>query len=203
MKTTAKSRSDALKKHLNTTGASPDPNLVLTAEEEKVMDIMAGVKDPIKCEFDNDTASVKSEDSVTSFQASPITLSTGQKERPAEPPKTDDRSSSPIVEDTPMRLEKPAPKDGRKRSNPAILSNPTLDEKRICFIDLQTKLVQERHVRCMQLMDCMEEAVNVWRYKVENSPLDQSGSVQEPLLLRDISAAENIITKSFDVLKDD
>ena len=58
-------------------------------------------------------------------------------------------------------------------------------------------------MRCMQLMDCMEEAVNVWRYKVENSPLDQSGSVQEPLLLRDISAAENIITKSFHVLEDD
>ena len=197
MKTTAKSRSDALKKHLNKTGASPDPNLVLTAEEEKVMDLMASVKDPIKCEFDNDTASVKSEDSVTSFQASPITLSTEQKERSAEPPKTDDRRSGPIGEAC------TAPKDGRKRSNPAIQSNPTLDEKRICFIDLQTKLVQERHVRCMQLMDCMEEAVNVWRYKIENSPLDQSGSVQEPLLLRDISAAENIITKSFDVLKDD
>ena len=197
MKTTAKSRSDALNKHLNKTGASPDPNLVLTAEEEKVMDLMAGVKDPIKCEFDNDTVSVKSEDSVTSFQASPITLSTEQKERSVEPLKTDDRSSSP------MRLEKPAPKDRRKRSYPAIQSNPTLDEKRICFIDLQTKLVQERHVRCMLLMDCMEEAVNVWRYKVENSPLDQSGSVQEPLLLRGISAAENIITKSFDVLEDD
>ena len=36
MKTTAKSRSDALKKHLNKTGASPDPNLVLTAEEKRV-----------------------------------------------------------------------------------------------------------------------------------------------------------------------
>ena len=34
MKTTAKSRSDALKKRLNKTGASPDPNLVLTAEEK-------------------------------------------------------------------------------------------------------------------------------------------------------------------------
>ena len=82
-----------------------------------------------------------------------------------------------------MILEKPASKDGRKRSNPAIQSNPTLDEKRICLIDVQIKLVQKRHVRCMQLMYCMEQAVNVWTYKVENSPLDQSGSVQEPLRL--------------------
>ena len=59
------------------------------------------------------------------------------------------------------------------------------------------------HVRCMQLMDCMEEAMNVWIYKAQNSPLDQSGSVQEPLLLRDISAADNIITKSFKVVEDD
>ena len=82
-----------------------------------------------------------------------------------------------------MRLEKPASKDGRKRSNPAIHSNPTLDEKRICFIDVQIKLVQKRHVLCMQLMYCMEKAVSVWRYKVENIPLDQSGLVQEPLRL--------------------
>ena len=102
MKTTAKSRSDALKKRLNKTGASPDPKLVLTGEEEKVMDLMAGVKDPIKCEFDNDTTSVKSEDSVTSLKASPITPSTEHKEQSAEPPKTDDRRLSPIVEDTSM-----------------------------------------------------------------------------------------------------
>ena len=47
------------------------------------MDLMAGVKDPIKCEFDKDTASVKSEDSVKSFQASP---STEQIEQSAEDP---------------------------------------------------------------------------------------------------------------------
>ena len=61
------------------------------------MDLMAGVKDPIKCEFDNDTTSVKSEDSVTSFQASPITPSIEQKEQSAEPQKTVDRRSIDVL----------------------------------------------------------------------------------------------------------
>ena len=54
----------------------------------------------------------------------------------------------------------------------------------------------------MQLIDYMEEALNLWRYKVEK--IHWTNLIHcKTLMLRDISAAENIITKSFDVLEDE
>ena len=50
---------DNYRKHLTATGTCPNPKLIPTAQEEKILAIMAAVKEPLKNEFDNDDDDVK------------------------------------------------------------------------------------------------------------------------------------------------
>lgn len=57
LKNDTKRRSDALKKHLNQTGATPNSKLHLTTQEERIMDIMNVVKSSLDNPFDADSCS--------------------------------------------------------------------------------------------------------------------------------------------------
>ena len=50
---------DNYRKHLTATGTCPNPKLIPTAQKEKILAIMAAVKEPLKNEFDDDDDDVK------------------------------------------------------------------------------------------------------------------------------------------------
>lgn len=54
LKTECKKKADALKKHLNQTGAAPDSKLALSPQEERVMAVMNAVKNSLTNPFDDD-----------------------------------------------------------------------------------------------------------------------------------------------------
>jgi hypothetical protein len=182
LKTAAKKRNDALKRHLSKTGAAPDPTLNLTAKEERILAVMSGALEPIKNEFDSDNLSEYIPKVEMSGPRSPLSSIASHAESPVTAISVinlEADSSQETQRETQEEIQRDSEKQegedddmkkvlGKRNANemktPGASSavkrprtnSKTLDQMRIEYLELQETLLKVRHSRFMQLMDTIE-----------------------------------------------
>ena len=200
LKTSAKKRSDALKRHLNQTGAAPNPKLNLSPNEEKILGIMMGAFDPIKNEYDSDNAIEEKETKVEMTGCvSPVAtvIDLEEDSRPeGQLEETDDMETATRKRD--VDVMKTPGNSGTAASKRPKTQAQTLNQLRMDYMELQKTLLLERHQRYMQLMDTLETcARETSRLREERPEHSQLQDLETNTQLADL------ITQSFGVISED
>ena len=212
LKTSAKKRNDALKRHLNTTGAPPDPKLHLTPKEEKILGVMSAALDPIKNEFDSDNSDESTRTQSLDAAANVIDLENLASTIPLESLPVPDTPR--IVADTESGTSEPPPKRCAEMKTPgtssttkqprSISKNLTvdLDQERLEYLQLQKQFLRQRQEAFLQTLRNIDTYAAAGMGYGGNTT---QSFVDHPSLLRTAarsSALVDMVSESFAVMDD-
>ena len=164
LKSDCKKKADALKKHLNQTGAAPDPKLGLTPLEEKVMDVMNVVKSSLENPFDNDSGCI-----TISYSCEPATSSARSRsiEKDLESEDGDDAgtNSNAVELEIVEKDEDSSSKTQQKRRSEAQATPTPMKKRKVTkeemdlaqmeVWELQKQQMIEKHQAYMDTLDLM------------------------------------------------